>query len=308
MPTNVVPKKTIALVLSSGGARGLAHIGVIDELVERGYIITSIAGSSMGAFVGGLYAAGNLDQFREWVLNLDKLNVFNLVDFTLSSQGFVRGERVFEKMRKLKMIPQVNIEDLPIKYVAVAADIINNKEILFTQGDLFKAIRASISIPNVFTPIEIEGGLMVDGGVLNPIPINRIHRIDNDLLIAVDLNSLISYKKPKLPKKKIEAEVVHSTKVSILIKKWDELFSSHHHEVIKKPIDKNLKLGYFDILTRSIQLMQSKLSMQSIETNKPDVLVSISKYACSVFEFYKGEEMIAYGRAACQKALNEAGL
>ncbi len=305
--TKVPPKKNVALVLSSGGARGLAHIGVIDEIVERGYTITSITGSSMGAFVGGLYATGNIDKFREWVVNLDKLKVFNLVDFTLSSQGFVRGERVFEKMRKLKMIPEINIEDLPIKYIAVAADIINNKEVIFDKGNLYKAIRASISIPNVFTPIEYDGGVLVDGGVLNPMPINRVLRSNNDLLIAVDLNSLVSYQKPNLSKKN-EHDVTHSDKVTKLIKKWDELFSSHHNEKIEKPNNKKLKLGYFDILTRSIQLMQSKLTEQTIETYPPDVLVSISKYSCSVFEFYKGEEMIAYGREACKLALDKAGL
>lgn len=303
----VPTKKNVTLVLSSGGARGLAHIGVIDEIVERGYTITSIAGSSMGAFVGGLYATGNIDKFREWVVNLDKLRVFNLVDFTLSSQGFVRGERVFEKMRKLKMIPEINIEDLPIKYIAVAADIINNKEVIFDKGNLYKAIRASISIPNVFTPIEYDGGILVDGGVLNPMPINRVLHSNNDLLIAVDLNSLVSYQKPNLSKKN-EPDVIHSEKVTKLIKKWDELFSSHHNERIEKPTDKKLKLGYFDILTRSIQLMQSKLTEQTIETYPPDVLVSISKYSCSVFEFYKGEEMIAYGREACKMAMDKAGL
>lgn len=303
-----VPKKNVALVLSSGGARGLAHIGVIDELIAQGYKINSIAGSSMGALVGGLYATGNLNKFRDWVVDLDKLKVFNLIDFTLSSQGFIRGEKIFEKMQKLKMIPSINIEDLPIKYVAIAADIINNREIVFHEGGLHQAIRASISIPNVFTPIRYDGGVLVDGGVLNPIPINRVSRVDDDLLIAVDLNSLVSYQKPHFPNKKVEDQVVHSAQVARLIKKWDELFSSHHNETIEKPSDKNLKLGYFDILTRSIQLMQSKLSLQSIETYPPDVLVSISKYACSVFEFYRGEEMIAYGREACKKALEKAAL
>ncbi|NVO09442.1 MAG: patatin-like phospholipase family protein [Bacteroidales bacterium] len=303
----VSTKKNIALVLSSGGARGLAHIGVIDEITERGYTITSIAGSSMGAFVGGLYASGNIDKFREWVINLDKLKIFNLIDFTLSSQGFIRGERVFEKMRKLKIIPEIDIENLPIRYIAVAADIINNKEVAFDKGNLYKAIRASISIPNVFTPIEYDGGILVDGGVLNPMPINKVLRSNNDLLIAVDLNSLVSYQKPSLPKK-IEPEAIHSAKVTKLIKKWDELFSSHHYEKIEKPTDPKLKLGYFDILTRSIQLMQSKLTEQTIETYPPDVLVSISKYSCSVFEFYKGEEMIAYGREACKMAMDKAGL
>ena len=301
-------KKNIALVLSSGGARGLAHIGVIDELTERGYKITSVAGCSMGALVGGLYVSGNLTKFREWIVNLDKLDVFKLVDFTLSSQGFVRGERVFEKMRKMGMIPEGNIEDLPIKYVAIASDIRNSQEVQFTQGDLYKAIRASISIPNIFTPIEDNGGLLVDGGVLNPIPINRISRSENDLLIAVDLNSLETYQKPVFYKKKKEVEAIHSKKVAKLIKKWDELFSNNHHEGVENTTEKKLKLGYFDILMRTIQLMQSQMSQKTIKTYPPDVLVSISKYSCSVFEFYKGEEMIVYGREACKLALDKAGL
>jgi NTE family protein len=300
--------KNIALVLSSGGARGLAHIGVIDELCARGYNITSIAGSSMGALVGGLYATNNLDKFRDWIVTIDKMDIFNLIDFTLSSQGFIKGEKIFEKMQKLKIIPDANIEDLTIKFVAVATDIINNEEIIFASGDLHKAIRASISIPNVFTPIEHYDGVLVDGGVLNPLPINRVSRSANDILIAVDLNSLVPYIKPNLPKKIKEVEVVHSEKTAKLIKKWDELFSSHHNEKIKKPENKKLKLSYFDILVRSVQLMQSKLSLQTIATYPPDVLVDISKYSCSVFEFYKGEEMIAYGREACKKALDSAGL
>jgi len=149
---------------------------------------------------------------------------------------------------------------------------------------------------------------MVDGGVLNPLPINRVLRSENDLLIAVDLNSLVPYQKPEMHKNEKESEVIHSEKVTRLIKKWEELFGSHHSEDIVKTTKKELKLGYFDILARSIQLMQSKLSQQTIETYQPDVLISISKYSCSVFEFYKGEEMIAYGREACKKALDKAGL
>jgi len=305
--TKKTSTKNIALVLSSGGARGLAHIGVIDELVERGYNITSIAGSSMGALVGGLYATNNLERFRDWIVTLDKMDIFNLIDFTLSSQGFIKGEKIFHKMQKLKMIPEINIEELSIKYVAIATDIIKNEEVIFESGNLQNAIRASISIPNVFTPVDHFEGILVDGGVLNPLPINRISRAKNDILIAVDLNSLVPYNKPVLPKKKV-TEVIHSEKTAKLIKKWDELFSNHHSETIKNTTEKKLKLNYFDILARSVQLMQSKLSMQTIETYPPDVLVSISKHSCSVFEFYKGEEMIAYGREACKKALDSTNL
>ncbi|HCT30413.1 MAG TPA: phospholipase [Bacteroidales bacterium] len=300
-------KKNVALVLSSGGARGLAHIGVIDVLVERGYIINSIAGSSMGAMVGGLYATNNLNKFKDWIVTLDKLAIFKLIDFTFSSQGFIKGEKIFQKMHEMSMIPDINIEDLPIKFTAVATDIIKNQEIIFDSGNLHQAIRASISIPNVFTPIANTESVLVDGGVLNPIPINRVSRTKNDILIAVDLNSLEPYNKPYLPKKE-KTKVVHSEKTVKLIKKWDELFSEQHSEKSVKSITKKLKLSYFDILVRSIQLMQSKLSLQTIESYPIDVLINISKDSCSVFEFYKGEEMIAYGREACIKALDKAGL
>lgn len=298
--------KNIALVLSSGGARGLAHIGVIDELVERGYQINSIAGSSMGALVGGLYATNNLDKFRDWIVTLDKLAIFKLIDFTFSSQGFVKGEKIFHRMQKMGMIPDINIEELPIKFTAIATDIINNHEVIFDSGDLHKAIRASISIPNVFTPVNDNESVLVDGGVLNPMPINRIHRTKGDILIAVDLNSLEPYTKPILSIKE-KSKKTHSEKTLKLINKWDEVFGTHHSEKPKKSKSKS-KLSYFDILAASVQLMQARLTQQSIENYKPDVLVNISKNSCTVFEFYKGNEMIAYGREACKLALDKAGL
>ncbi len=298
--------KKISLVLSSGGARGLAHIGVIDELVERGYKINSIAGSSMGALVGGLYATNNLDKFRDWIVTLDKLAIFNLIDFTFSSQGFVKGEKIFHKMQEMGMIPNINIEDLPIRYTAIATDIINNHEVVFESGDLQKAIRASISIPNVFTPVKDNDSILVDGGVLNPMPLDRIHRTKGDILVAVDLNSLVPYAKPANFKKE-KSNAVHNEKTLKLISKWDEFFANHHTEKPKKAKAKS-NLSYFDILAASVQLMQARLTQQSIENIKPDVLVNISKNSCTVFEFYKGEEMIAYGREACKLALNKAGL
>lgn len=300
-------KKNVALVLSSGGARGLAHIGVIDELCDRGYNITSIAGSSMGAFVGGLYATGNLDKFKDWVINLDKLNILKLVDFTLSKQGFIRGEKVFEKMQELKMIPDVNIEDLPLKYTAIATDIINNKEVVFESGDLHKAIRASISIPNIFTPVEHNDTYLVDGGVLNPLPLNRVAKADGDIVIAVDVNSIVPYERPILPPTKKELEKLHKEKLSKISEKWDSLFNHGNSNGLDKS-EKKSKIGYFEILVNTIQLMQYKLSNYSIEKYPPDVLVNISKNSGSIFEFYKGTEFIAYGREACSKALAEKGL
>ncbi len=296
-------KKKISLVLSSGGARGLAHIGVIEEILRRGHSITAISGSSMGAFVGGLFAAGTLQGYKNWVLDLDKLDVFNLIDFTFSSHGFIKGEKVFDEMKKQGFIPKVNIEKLPIPLSIVAADIIKNEEVIFTSGDLYDAIRASVSIPNVFTPIELPDGMLVDGGVMNPLPINHIPKIDSDLIIAVDVNALIPYKKPKLPKvNKVEVYEEQNT-IDQLKAKWNEFFLNNQKKNPKKD-----KLGYFDMLNRTIQVMQDKIIQYTIETSPPDILIQISKHAGGSFEFFKAKEFIEAGRQTCAAVLDNNDL
>ena len=184
---------SVSLVLSSGGARGIAHIGVIEELERQGFEIKSIAGSSMGALVGGIYASGNLQVYRDWMCNLDKTAVFNLVDFTLSTNGLVKGNKVIKELKKI--VPDENIEDLPISFTAVATDIKNRKEVVFEKGSLFEAIRASISIPTVFKPCMQNGMVLIDGGVVNPLPINRVKRMKDDIVIAVDVSSPIASEK-----------------------------------------------------------------------------------------------------------------
>jgi NTE family protein len=179
--------KDIALVLSSGGARGIAHIGVIEELLDRGYNITSISGTSMGAVVGGIYASGKFKEFKEWMCQLDKKEVFRLVDFSVSRSGIVKGDKVIEHMKKF--IPDKNIEELEIPFCAIAVDIHKGEEVVFTKGSMFDAIRASISIPAVFKPAKINGVYYVDGGILNPLPLNRVDRKENDILVAVMVNA-----------------------------------------------------------------------------------------------------------------------
>lgn len=296
--------KDVALVLSSGGARGLAHIGVIEELLSRDYRITSIAGCSMGAFVGGLHAVGNLEKYKEWILNLDKIDILRMIDFTLSSRGFIKGEKIFDRMRKLRMIPEIDIEDLPIPFAAVAADIVHNREKVFRSGNLPHAIRASIGIPSVFTPVPCESGLLVDGGVLEPMPLRHAARKEGDILVAVDLTALIPYRKPRLANGSASPRP-HSDKIAALIKKWDEFFGTREHGGTPAAGGgKTGSVGYFDLVMRSIQLMQSRLTAHALEETPPDLLVRISKESATVFEFYKAEELIAYGREACASALD----
>ena len=282
-------EKTVSLVLSSGGARGIAHIGVIEELERRGYFIASVSGTSMGALVGGIYAAGGLELYKEWMLTLDKMDVFSLVDFTLSGRGLVKGEKVLKEMKKI--IPDKNIEDLEIPFSAVATDIINGKEILFDKGSLYDAIRASVSIPTVFTPFEYQGLKLVDGGVVNPVPINRVVRFENDILVVVDVNAKIPFKKRIKKKHEIteEKKLAKDKRFSKYVNLLSDKFNSLSPKTAKD------KLGYFNILNKTTSLMVHQISQMAIATGKPDILVNFPHEAFGVFDFYKTEEIIQLG-------------
>jgi NTE family protein len=295
--------KKIALALSSGGARGLVHIGVIDELEKRGFDIVSISGSSMGALVGAMYAAGTLNDFKDWAKALTRMEVLGLIDFTLGSKGFIKGEKIFEEMEKLGFIPDVNIEDLPKKLVILATDIISYKEIVFDKGNLAEAIRASVAIPNVITPIVKDDGLLVDGGVLNPLPLKQLDTSKTDIIIAVNTNAVIPYDKPKKLHVHKETED-EKTLFEQFKERWFEFFEGDEEKKLKK----DSKLGYFDSLYRVVQVMMNSMVQQAIKDTPPDVLIETSKDACGVFEFYRAKEMIELGQKACVEALEKAEL
>ena len=179
-------KQKVALVLSMGGARGIAHIGVIEELLRHNFEITSIAGSSMGAMVGAMYASGKLEECKEWLYSWDKRKMWELADLTLSRDGLVKGDRFIKELKQI--IPVMNIEELPIPYVAMATDIVCDQEVRFDSGNLYDAIRATISIPMLFRPLRKDGMVLIDGGILNPLPLNQVHRTEGDILIAVDVD------------------------------------------------------------------------------------------------------------------------
>ena len=188
-------KQKVALVLSMGGARGIAHIGVIEELLRHNFEITSIARSSMGAMVGAMYASGKLEECKEWLYSWDKRKMWELADLILSRDGLVKGDRFIKELKQI--IPVMNIEDLPIPYVAMATDIVCDQEVRFDSGNLYDAIRATISIPMLFRPLRKDGMVLIDGGILNPLPLNQVHRTEGDILIAVDVNAPIDCGKKK---------------------------------------------------------------------------------------------------------------
>jgi len=287
-------KQKVALVLGSGGARGTAHIGVIRELIKQGFEISSIAGTSMGALVGGVYAAGKLDEYEEWLCSLSKVDMFNLVDFTLSTKGIIKADKVLREIQKF--IPDQKIEDLPIKYVAVATDIKKGKEVVISEGSLFEAIRSSISIPMVITPVLKNETLFVDGGVLNPVPTNRVFRQDGDILIAVNVNGQIPYKKPVSDSVNVGYfEQLTNGKLSAFQKKLTALI----------PVTKKESTGYFNLIVNTSSLMLSKIAELTLQIDPPDVLVEISRYACGAFDFYKANELIQVGKINTKQSIKK---
>ncbi|HEX3009674.1 MAG TPA: patatin-like phospholipase family protein, partial [Bacteroidales bacterium] len=254
----------------------------------------SITGTSMGALVGGIYAMGKLNEFKSWLLTLDKLKVFALVDFTFSSQGLIKGDKVFNRMKKF--ISDEKIEDLEIPYAAVAVDLLNKKEVVFKKGSILEAIRASIAIPTIFTPVNKENALLVDGGVLNNIPTNHAKRFPKDLLVAVNVNADIPLVKPAVVKKEIKA------RQSIYWKKISEFQS----QLQKTSSSKNKEnLGYFDLINKTISLMTEHIAQTTIESHPPDILINISKKSCGTFDFFKAEELVEIGRHSARKILED---
>lgn len=295
-------KPQVTLVLSGGGARGNAHIGVIEELEHQGYEIASVTGTSMGALVGGIFADGEIDAFRDWMLSLDKRKVFSLVDFTLGKAGMVKGDKVFKKMKDF--IPDTPIEDLRIPFAAVAVDLISFQEVVFREGSLFDAIRASVSIPSVLTPVKTADGLLVDGGVLNNIPISHAPRVPGDLLVVANVNARIPVQELDIPKEEDEKQK-HAYRKKI------EEFQSQLQKIRRNmPAEKSSqshdeKMSYFNVIDKTISLMTYHMAQMSLTHFTPDVLIEVSRDSCGTYDFFKADEMIEMGKAATIRAMNK---
>ncbi|WP_415891871.1 patatin-like phospholipase family protein [Neptuniibacter sp. PT8_73] len=286
---------TVSLVLGSGGARGYAHIGAIEEIERRGYEIVSISGSSMGALVGGMHAAGKLIEYKEWVTSLNWMRVVRLLDFTLS-RGAIRGDKIFVQLAEILGSP--NIEDFEIDYTAVAADIAHQKEVWYQKGSLLDAIRASVAVPGLFTPVVKEGRVLVDGGILNPLPIIPVVAAQADLIIAVDLNTGdSSHSHLQLPSNQY-------LKRSGMSDEWHMPDASSTDESEEELAEEATEIGgRMDVLLNSVEVMQASLAEYKIAGYPPDLLVRIPKDLCSFYEFHRAAEAIEYGRLATRDRL-----
>ena len=292
LPTVKTPRKpTIALALGSGGAKGLAQIGVIEELERQGFQIVAIAGSSMGALIGGIHAMGKLDVYRDWVCALARFDVLRLVDWTFSGGGMIKGERIIETLRSL--IGDTQIETLPIAFTAVATDLIREREVWLTRGSLFDAIRASIAIPTVFRPYTINGRQLLDGALLNPVPVTPLVREAADYVVAVSMDGPAEAPLPAAPAPSHNQEESYRQRVGEFI-----------GHLIPRGESEARTPGTFELLAQAIDLMQSNLSRLRLSVYEPDLLIQLPRNIANVYEFYRARELIERGREQAQQALS----
>lgn len=312
--------KDVALVLSSGGPRGWAYIGAIEELESRGYNITSIAGTSIGSLVGGIYAAGKLPELKEWLFTLNTWKVFDLMDLSISMNHLVKGDKVINALKEI--VPDIDIRDLKIPFRAVAADLHTGEEVVFDQGPLFEAVRASISIPSLFRPVKYGFRTLVDGGIVNTMPINRIVRHEGDILIAFDVNDidvdkmrglLIEDAQKAEDRLKEEQELDQENKMVMNSVRNNPTLSVM--DKIRLVTDQGMKIlnhawnkdtseseiqsfddNYYSILSRTFSIMNHALAKAAAESFPPDVLVKMP------FDDY--DEISDYAHA---KEISEAG-
>ncbi len=297
-------KQTVSLVLGSGAARGLAHIGVIEWLDEHGYRIESIAGASMGALVGGIYAAGELDSYKQWVLALEKMDVVRFLDLAFSSEGLFKGDRLMDALRE--MVGDRNIEDLPMTYTAVACDMDRRREIWFANGLLFDAIRASIAIPSIFTPHRYRDMKLLDGGLLNPVPIAPTFSDMTDLTIAVDLNAKSDSDSVRdKPEDNREASSGKSSPQHATVQGVLDGIQRSIQNTLQNNIDarRDSDLGMFDLLNSSFEIMQNAISSMKLAAYPPDVRIEIPRHACKAYEFDRAAELIELGHTMAGRAM-----
>lgn len=278
----------VSLVLSGGGARGYAHIGAIEVLEERGYPIRSVSGTSMGALIGGIYCAGRLPQAKAWALTLTRRHVLALADWAVSSNYLVKGDKVMERLSDI--VPDQPIEDLPIAYRAVASDLTTCREVVFRRGSLCRAIRASISIPSLFRPVQAGCHLLVDGSVANPLPLNRAVRSEGDLLIAVDVNGPLNEAVEQL---KQQASERRGRKMPWAERVMAQLLAGH------------IGGNYVSLLTSVSAMMVMRLSVVSRKVTPPDVCATIPMNHFGLLEFDQADRIIRAGRQAMTQALDE---
>lgn len=293
--------KTLSLVLGSGGARGLAHIGVIKWLDDNGYTIRAISGASMGALIGGIYACGKLDSYQRWVTSLEKLDVIRLLDFSFSRDGLFKGERIIGTLKEL--IGDSRIEELPISFTAVATELYSGKETWISSGSLFDAIRASIAVPSLVTPHKIGGKFFIDGAVSNPLPIAPTLNDSTDMTVAVNVSGkYVANGSPPAAPVEVKNGNHYRQAISLFIDNMQRMIQNNQG---KEPAEAD-KITLLDVMTRAMDTMQQTITRFHLATYAPDVVIDIPKNCCGFYEFHRAAEVIEVGYRRAEQLMGSA--
>lgn len=314
-------KPKVSLVLGSGGARGYAHIGVIEQLDALGYEIVSISGCSMGALIGGVYAAGQLEQYKDWVCQLDYFDVLRLVDITWSPMGAMRAGKVMDKLESL--IGDIQIQDLPIPFTAVATDLTRQREVWFQTGSLLRAIRASIAVPGIITPVQENGHVLVDGGLLNPLPIIPTVSVSADIVVAVNVTAQTPRPitlEEMLPKEQAAQEHARESAREAQgygFSGWMRGVKHHVQDMVSSFADKSdhsqdatwteqteKEWSKLDMVLASFDITQAALAQYKVAGYPPDVLIEVPKTVCGAYEFHRAEGLIKLGNYLTLQAMD----
>ncbi len=296
----------IALALGSGGARGWAHIGVLDVLTEHGHEVVALAGTSAGALVGGLFAAGKLPEFSEWVTALTQRDVLLLLDPVIGGAGMIRAQRVVDHVATI--LDDARIEDLPIPFTAVATDLEAQREVWFEHGSVASAIRASIAIPSLITPVVLHGRLLADGGLMNPVPMDPLSGAPADLTVAVDLNANVGRGHGGQPVAESADPVPGPAWLERLRRSVPALTPHGPAPLLPDLLAPPRDLRATDVLNLALNASQSLVTRFRTAANPPDVWVNVPVDAAGTLEFHRAADLIALGRALCEEALDSAGV
>ena len=298
------PARKIGLALGSGSARGWAHIGVIKALTEAGIRVDYVAGTSAGAVVGAVYASGRIDSFKDVVLQLDWKKIAFFLDVVFPKSGLIDGNRIAEFIRS--HVEEKNIEDLSLPFCAVSTDLATGNEVIIQDGDIIEAVRASISVPGVFTPVRKNSAILVDGGLVNPVPVSVVREMGADLVIAVDLNHDIvgkkGVKKASISNsdnmalgKEIRNSFTEGNRILNALNKKVRAIDIPKLTQIKQWMARDPMPNIFEVLMTSINIMETQITDTKLKTDRPDMLIQPHLGHIRFLEFNRAEEAIVAG-------------
>lgn len=294
----------IGLALGGGAARGLSHIGVIEELLEAGIKPVAIAGTSMGALVGGAYAAGSLDALHSSVKALDRREIISLLDIGFTRGGVIDGEKIHAWLVEMGM--NQPIESLPISYAAVATDLADGSEVWLKKGSLAAAIRASISVPGILSPVLLDRRWLVDGGLVNQVPVSTCRTLGVEFVIAVSVTEgLLGRRREKLRAGiTLEAEEQHTARMAQMLEQMPTALQGLAERILPSLIKGGPESpAYFDVLVNSLNIMQDRITHLRLVGDPPNVLIVPDIASIKLLDFDRAEDAISAGRIAAKKAV-----